>query len=109
MEIVPAQPIIAKPTVIFEARLRSLVEDDLGCNDLKAVWRQDNPNSVSKNLTDTLYIRLTRFFLSLSRSQKLKTLFAALTLTYCLFLHVGLFASIVFLCWNQYLSRINRT
>ncbi|KAF7906618.1 hypothetical protein EAF00_000897 [Botryotinia globosa] len=39
MEIVPAQPIPAKPTVIFEARLRSFVEDDLGCNDLKATHK----------------------------------------------------------------------
>ncbi|KAF7938323.1 hypothetical protein BELL_0283g00090 [Botrytis elliptica] len=39
MEIVPAQPILAKPTVVFEARLRSFVEDDLGSNDLKATHK----------------------------------------------------------------------
>ena len=63
MEIVPAQSILAKPTVIFDARLRPFVEDDLDCNDLKAVWRKDNPDLRSKNLTDTLYTRLTKLFL----------------------------------------------
>ncbi|KAM0164425.1 hypothetical protein ACHAPG_000621 [Botrytis cinerea] len=39
MEIVPAQSILAKPTVIFDARLRPFVEDDLDCNDLKATHK----------------------------------------------------------------------
>ncbi|KAF5878132.1 putative protein binding protein [Botrytis fragariae] len=39
MESVPAQPIQAKPTVIFEAKLRSFVEDELRCNDLKAIHK----------------------------------------------------------------------
>ncbi|KAF7958999.1 hypothetical protein EAE96_002519 [Botrytis aclada] len=39
MESVPAQPVIPKPTVIFEARLRPFIEDNLGSNDLKATHK----------------------------------------------------------------------